>query len=128
IAASCPIQRTSEPTSSPSNRKRRVEPQNRGMVISVLLMMPSVTDWERAMGLPIASTYSPTWILEESPKLAGLNSIGCSDRKSTRLNSSHGNISYAVCCLKKTGRESSLRRPEVRCCGGGGGSDNARGL
>src|SRR5687768_17703933 len=24
------------------------------------------------------------------------------DRKSTRLNSSHGYISYAVCCLKKT--------------------------
>src|SRR2546429_7399064 len=27
--------------------------------------------------------------------------IGCSDRKSTRLNSSHGYISYAVFCLKK---------------------------
>src|SRR5947209_15809653 len=25
----------------------------------------------------------------------------CSDRKSTRLNSSHANISYAVFCLKK---------------------------
>src|SRR5947209_15488191 len=27
--------------------------------------------------------------------------IGCLDRKSTRLNSSHANISYAVFCLKK---------------------------
>src|SRR3712207_8078334 len=27
--------------------------------------------------------------------------IGCADRKSTRLNSSHANISYAVFCLKK---------------------------
>src|SRR3712207_8901699 len=26
---------------------------------------------------------------------------GCLDRKSTRLNSSHANISYAVFCLKK---------------------------
>src|SRR3712207_7006673 len=26
---------------------------------------------------------------------------GCGDRKSTRLNSSHANISYAVFCLKK---------------------------
>src|SRR3712207_8651440 len=26
---------------------------------------------------------------------------GCRDRKSTRLNSSHANISYAVFCLKK---------------------------
>src|SRR3712207_8866742 len=30
-----------------------------------------------------------------------LLSIGVSDRKSTRLNSSHANISYAVFCLKK---------------------------
>src|SRR5256884_5107292 len=28
----------------------------------------------------------------------------CSDRKSTRLNSSHGYISYAVFCLKKKNR------------------------
>src|SRR2546422_8436025 len=33
----------------------------------------------------------------------GLTSVedGCPDRKSTRLNSSHGYISYAVFCLKK---------------------------
>src|SRR3712207_8946238 len=29
------------------------------------------------------------------------SSIGLQDRKSTRLNSSHANISYAVFCLKK---------------------------
>src|SRR2546422_8417842 len=29
---------------------------------------------------------------------------GCGDRKSTRLNSSHGYISYAVFCLKKKKR------------------------
>src|SRR5688572_31070988 len=27
--------------------------------------------------------------------------LGCTDRKSTRLNSSHSQISYAVFCLKK---------------------------
>src|SRR3712207_6986269 len=32
-------------------------------------------------------------------KLAG--QLGLADRKSTRLNSSHANISYAVFCLKK---------------------------
>src|SRR3712207_8413593 len=32
------------------------------------------------------------------------------DRKSTRLNSSHANISYAVFCLKKNNRLSSGRR------------------
>src|SRR3712207_8341551 len=30
-----------------------------------------------------------------------LKAAGLSDRKSTRLNSSHANISYAVFCLKK---------------------------
>src|SRR3712207_7276166 len=32
------------------------------------------------------------------------------DRKSTRLNSSHANISYAVFCLKKNEDQSSTRR------------------
>src|SRR5258707_5627669 len=32
------------------------------------------------------------------------------DRKSTRLNSSHANISYAVFCLKKKKKESSVSR------------------
>src|SRR2546429_3603664 len=39
--------------------------------------------------------------------------VESADRKSTRLNSSHGYISYAVFCLKKktgTGRDSSARR------------------
>src|SRR3712207_6891775 len=31
------------------------------------------------------------------------------DRKSTRLNSSHANISYAVFCLKKTKKSSIIR-------------------
>src|SRR5947209_14349881 len=33
---------------------------------------------------------------------------GRKDRKSTRLNSSHANISYAVFCLKKKKRKSNL--------------------
>src|SRR2546429_4211506 len=35
------------------------------------------------------------------------------DRKSTRLNSSHGYISYAVFCLKKKKRYLSLHLPET---------------
>src|SRR3712207_7326174 len=35
------------------------------------------------------------------------------DRKSTRLNSSHANISYAVFCLKKKKELKALRRPGV---------------
>src|SRR3712207_7873448 len=41
----------------------------------------------------------------EAPEAArgddGEHVQGCRDRKSTRLNSSHANISYAVFCLKK---------------------------
>src|SRR3712207_7321333 len=33
--------------------------------------------------------------------LAGVGTVETEDRKSTRLNSSHANISYAVFCLKK---------------------------
>src|SRR2546422_3252441 len=35
------------------------------------------------------------------PASAGGTTSTCTDRKSTRLNSSHGYISYAVFCLKK---------------------------
>src|SRR3989440_1864456 len=38
----------------------------------------------------------------------GLDTIGCADRKSTRLNSSHDQISYAVFCLKKKKKKISL--------------------
>src|SRR3712207_8951753 len=38
---------------------------------------------------------------EQGPRGAGLAGSGRGDRKSTRLNSSHANISYAVFCLKK---------------------------
>src|SRR3712207_8252848 len=36
-----------------------------------------------------------------TPKEAAASSSRSTDRKSTRLNSSHANISYAVFCLKK---------------------------
>src|SRR3712207_7003401 len=58
-----------------------------------------------------------------------------SDRKSTRLNSSHANISYAVFCLKKkkTGRaqapeyfdlELGSQCTQIRCREGGGWTDD----
>src|SRR3712207_7037822 len=37
----------------------------------------------------------------EMRRAVGLEGLGTGDRKSTRLNSSHPNISYAVFCLKK---------------------------
>src|SRR3712207_7729860 len=45
-------------------------------------------------------------------RLPGLARLAV-DRKSTRLNSSHANISYAVFCLKK---KKSLPRLRSACC------------
>src|SRR5947209_13045991 len=42
-----------------------------------------------------------------SPRLYGAFAITRTDRKSTRLNSSHANISYAVFCLKKKTKNQS---------------------
>src|SRR2546422_2576179 len=41
------------------------------------------------------------------------DSISCTirDRKSTRLNSSHGYISYAVFCLKKKKKNKKMKQP-----------------
>src|SRR3712207_8203368 len=46
---------------------------------------------QRARGPRPGTAYSRSW--------PGRRAVG--DRKSTRLNSSHANISYAVFCLKK---------------------------
>src|SRR5947209_14561943 len=43
--------------------------------------------------------------------------LGDPDRKSTRLNSSHANISYAVFCLKK--KTATLVRTRDKCCRSG---------
>src|SRR3712207_8819257 len=46
-------------------------------------------------------------ITYEDPRWGAEDVDGMGDRKSTRLNSSHANISYAVFCLKKNNRSIS---------------------
>src|SRR3712207_8186527 len=57
---------------------------------------------EQAEGLTVALrsriAHSQGWSLVETSQSLGMLAA---DRKSTRLNSSHANISYAVFCLKK---------------------------
>src|SRR3712207_7476978 len=48
---------------------------------------------------------------EEQRQLTGAGALERADRKSTRLNSSHANISYAVFCLKKKKKK---RKPSSR--------------
>src|SRR3712207_7867293 len=54
------------------------------------LELPPIENFEELISL------FPEFHLEETCKFGD-----CQDRKSTRLNSSHANISYAVFCLKK---------------------------
>src|ERR1035437_9107946 len=54
---------------------------------------PSCLEFSEAL-LGVHSTFNGSMILFE-------NVVQVLDRKSTRLNSSHANISYAVFCLKK---------------------------
>src|SRR3712207_7041056 len=52
----------------------------------------------RSLGVPVERINK---INEGSPHVVDRIAGGGVDRKSTRLNSSHANISYAVFCLKK---------------------------
>src|SRR5205809_4564097 len=54
--------------------------------------------WRRVMDVRI--TGAP-WQWTREPQVVARSDIPQLDRKSTRLNSSHGYISYAVFCLKK---------------------------
>src|SRR2546430_6295828 len=65
---------------------------------------------EEAMNCPITAKLTSkttammscwVWPPTRAREMAGPNSAPSRDRKSTRLNSSHSQISYAVFCLKK---------------------------
>src|SRR2546422_337775 len=85
-------------------------------------------EWQRTTSLggrPAIEGY----VYNDSPFRIG-GEMGSRDRKSTRLNSSHGYISYAVFCLKKkkrpTTRETnggSLRQDPTNCSGWGDFND-----
>src|SRR5205085_12090195 len=54
-----------------------------------------------AIGAPCGYTYSKLQFISFQAGCLGGNRKCAQDRKSTRLNSSHSQISYAVFCLKK---------------------------
>src|SRR3712207_7263695 len=61
----------------------------------VPLLAPQVIQHHPCRQLPSEFCWCPSGIPSE------LSGTPAGDRKSTRLNSSHANISYAVFCLKK---------------------------
>src|SRR2546422_7584695 len=58
-------------------------------------------DWKDANGTGVPGSNITDWGVETGQYVAISSFTLHGDRKSTRLNSSHGYISYAVFCLKK---------------------------
>src|SRR3712207_7064945 len=54
-----------------------------------------------ADGIEVFVGYGPRLVVDALAQSHGVTGPYGEDRKSTRLNSSHANISYAVFCLKK---------------------------
>src|SRR3712207_7518237 len=90
----------------------------------------NISDRERPVAIQIYGKDTPTMveaarIVEQArPDILDIN-FGCpvkrvagkgagADRKSTRLNSSHANISYAVFCLKKKKQDTKQNTLNVR--------------
>src|SRR3712207_7585722 len=71
--------------------------------------LPILKRWPsgKAGGAPILfeTGYGPSGL----PHIGTFNEVARTDRKSTRLNSSHANISYAVFCLKKKNKNYTTR-------------------
>src|SRR3712207_8805443 len=73
-------------------RSQPVEDLPRGVPLGDLLELPGYPGERGGVGGAVVGVVG-----ERRPRLLGQDV----DRKSTRLNSSHANISYAVFCLKK---------------------------
>src|SRR2546422_1993043 len=69
----------------------------------------SRSQWPLAELLPGKARHARSVFGKPSPGLGV-------DRKSTRLNSSHGYISYAVFCLKKKNNQTITREHYHTCC------------
>src|SRR3712207_8204068 len=80
---------------------RSVERYNRD--IQAVLVNPEVAAKLEALGFVVPPANTPEAFADDIRR--GIESwrpiVQAADRKSTRLNSSHANISYAVFCLKK---------------------------
>src|SRR5689334_23767367 len=63
----------------------------------------SYTTLFRSLVAAVSDRQPPMWVVDDAQWLdrSSTQAIAFVDRKSTRLNSSHSSISYAVFCLKK---------------------------
>src|SRR5687768_18365659 len=65
----------------------------------------------RIAGRVVHSVLAPGVVVEEGAEVRD-SVLLHEDRKSTRLNSSHGYISYAVFCLKKKSHQTVISTPQ----------------
>src|SRR3712207_5138679 len=73
---------------------------NGNIALQVDLARRSGLPWDCVLGAEVVRRYKPDpEVYDSAAQLLAVPPS--SDRKSTRLNSSHANISYAVFCLKK---------------------------
>src|SRR3712207_8648571 len=80
--------------------------QGRGIAALLLVPIPQHVQGPRFQPLRAAPVDEGVFLAMRDPDFAGAGL----DRKSTRLNSSHANISYAVFCLKKKQTSRSAKR------------------
>src|SRR5688572_32761551 len=64
-----------------------------------------------AVVLPEVFLKAVALVRNKGVRLDGMTTVDIEDRKSTRLNSSHSQISYAVFCLKKKTRNPPISPP-----------------
>src|SRR3712207_7084355 len=84
---------------------------------TTLFRSPAFVSPEVDPELGIAHCLTPRSLdaaLRDTPGAVGATVVSPTDRKSTRLNSSHANISYAVFCLKKKNCSTSSYSPSHR--------------
>src|SRR3712207_7083123 len=73
--------------------------------------------WKALMSIPYGETRSYGEIAKRIGNEKAVRAVGgAKDRKSTRLNSSHANISYAVFCLKKKKKKLHILHQNIIIC------------
>src|SRR5687768_17725348 len=90
--------------SFPTRRSSDLESPTRWLTTAVALLIIAVGTLTNMVGRRVLKVMI---VLSITAEVLGSIGLGTIDRKSTRLNSSHGYISYAVFCLNKK-RNSSL--------------------
>src|SRR3712207_8882686 len=95
------IRRPPRSTLFPYTTLFRSEPDLADVAVDLVAGQLAALAWLRALGHLDLQLVGVREVVDVHAEAAGGDLLDRRDRKSTRLNSSHANISYAVFCLKK---------------------------